>query len=183
MMSENRQFRSNKAFIRCDSFTMSLDQLLNPAEQCHQPNETNIEQEQQYSNYYQPQTDSNSEVGSLQSSTTETSQTLKAIDREIATFVHNLEQKSGKISEKKNGKGQKRPYFRKSKYPKEIVEQFEARKKIQKRERNRVLAAESRRRQKDKLFDLEKENKNLLSKIDHLSKRLRLYEEERTNWC
>lgn len=71
---------------------------------------------------------------------------------------------------------QKRPYFRRSKYPKEVVERFEARKKVQKRERNRVLAAESRRRQKQRLETLEEENVHLRHQLSMLVERLQHYE-------
>lgn len=100
-----------------------------------------------------------------------------------------------KSTSKKQQKRQKRPYFRRSKYPKEVVEEFEARKKIEKRERNRILAAQSRQRQKEEVASLKKENSDLKRENDKLKsssislkeqlaaviERLKFYEDMRFN--
>lgn len=60
----------------------------------------------------------------------------------------------------------KRSYFRKCKHPKEVVERFLEQKRKEKRERNRILAAESRRRQKEEMLSLKTEKTGLVKKLD-----------------
>lgn len=74
----------------------------------------------------------------------------------------------------------KRSYFRRSKHPKEVVEAFLEQKKREKRERNRILAAESRKRQKAEMRMLKDDNERLKVELKNAFCRIKNLEKEVT---
>lgn len=75
----------------------------------------------------------------------------------------------------------KRSYFRRSKHSQEVVEAYLEKKKVEKRERNRILAQQSRQRQKVEMNTLKARNAELEMAVCHLRKQLSICQAQLTN--
>lgn len=95
---------------------------------------------------------------------------IEAIDK-----INGLEQVNVTKQEKivETPKRKKRPYYRKNKHPKEVLERVEQERLKRKRIKNRELAARSRKKKKERMAFLEKENETLKLQVERLKDELK----------